>query len=190
MQYGNGKFLATTDSAGVIISSDDGINWSTHQTGYWGGIDDIAYGNGIYMVTSAGSGPAYYSSDLENWTQVGFGNLPSNNDNVYFHDGLFYFGGSQFYDKEGEISNYGITTTADGVTFNKIEIPGENEISDIIFANGQFVTVGRNIEIMTSPDGVNWTVRPTGLDTETLEDRSLISISYVNNLYVATCLSW
>lgn len=185
LQYGNGKFLGTTDSGGVILSSDDGINWSSHFTGYWGGIDDIAYGNGIYITTTAGSGPAYYSSDLENWTEIPSNQLPSNNDNVYFHDGLFYFGGSQFKNNEGEILTYGITTTADGITLNNVEIPGDNEIADIIFANGQFMSVGRSLEIMTSPDGVNWTVRPTGITLEG-NGKNLLAVRYWNSLYVVS----
>ncbi|QXD26431.1 hypothetical protein F7C95_16380 [Opitutia bacterium ISCC 51] len=115
----NGKFIGATERAGVIISSDDGINWSSHLTGHSGSTFGIAYGNGIYVIFSYANGTAHFSSDLENWTEISSHNLPSNTGNVYFHDGLFYFMGAQHDD------NPGIVTTADGVTFNEVATPGE-----------------------------------------------------------------
>lgn len=177
---GNGKFLAATERAGIILSSDDGINWESHQTGWWGSINDIAYGNGLYCAVSAGSGSVFFSSDLTHWTEVFSYNFPSNCDNVYFHDGLFYFGGNQFGDDSG------IHTTSDGVSFNELVTPGEDEVRDIIFANNQFVAVGDNLEVMTSPDGVAWTLQTVDVGIgETELGRGLLSIRYLNSLYVA-----
>ena len=177
LKHVNGKFVATTENAGVIISSDDGITWSSHITGHSGSTYGIAYGNGIYMISSYANGPAYYSSDLESWTEISSNNLPSNTGNVYFHDGLFYFMGAQHSD------NPGFVTTADGVTFNEVATPGESGITDLVFANNQFVSVGNDLEIMTSPDGVTWTVRPTGASIEGL-GQGLLSVRYINSLYV------
>jgi hypothetical protein len=41
LQYGNGKFLAATERAGIILSSDDGITWESHKTGWRGSINDL-----------------------------------------------------------------------------------------------------------------------------------------------------
>jgi photosystem II stability/assembly factor-like uncharacterized protein len=177
LQYGNGKFLAATERAGIILSSDDGITWESHKTGWRGSINDLAYGNGLYCAVSSGSGSVFFSSDLTNWTEVLSNSFPSNNDNVYFHNGLFYFGGNQFGDSAG------IVTTPDGVNFTEVPTPGEDEIRDMVFANNQFVAVGDGLEIMTSPNGVNWTLRPTGLVIENFGD-GLLNIRYVNSLYV------
>lgn len=185
LKYGNGKFLGTVDSGGLVLSSDDGISWEAHETGWTRGIDDIAYGNEIYMATSAGSGPAFFSSDLENWTQISSSSLPANNDNVYFHNGVFYFGGVQFKNNEGVITAYGITTTTDGVNFSNVEIPSEKTVRDIRFANNQFVSVGDSLEIMTSPNGTDWTVQTVdvGIPDGDL-GQGLLHVNYLNSMYV------
>ena len=179
LKFENGKFFATVDGSSQLLSSDDGVTWELHETGHTGGLKDVAYGNGVYMVTSAGSGPAFVSPDLENWTSIFSSNLPSNNDNVYFHNGLFYFGGAQWED------NPGISTTVDGTSFTEVATPGESTIRDIVFANNQFVAIGDNLEIMTSPDGVTWTVQTVdvGIDPETLAG-GLLHINYLNSMYV------
>ena len=133
--YGNGKFLAATDRGGILLSSDDGITWNSHDTTYANALNDVAYGNGLYCVATGGSGPAFFSSDLANWSMVSSSILPSNSDNVYFANGLFFMGGAPFG------NNPGIVTTADGVTFNNPTTPQESTIRDIIFANGLYVTV-------------------------------------------------
>ena len=173
------------DVGGLVLSSDDGVSLESHETGWTGTIDDIAYGNGIYIAASGGSGPAFLSSDLENWTQIGSSNLPANSDNVYFHNGVFYFGGVQFKNNEGVITAYGITTTTDGVNFTNVEIPGESTVRDILFANNQFVSVGDNLEIMTSPNGTDWTVQTVdvGIPDGNLGE-GLLHVNYLNAMYV------
>ncbi len=177
LEYANGKFLATTDRNGVVISSDDGMTWQTHKTPHPNSLADIAYGNGLYCVTTSGSGSVFFSTDLTNWTTVFSSKVPSNNDNVYFHNGLFFFGGAQFG------ANDAIVTSSDGVAFNSLEVPGEDTVRDIVFANNQYVAVGDNLQILTSPDGVNWTLRPTGADIEGL-GQGLLSVRYLNSLFV------
>lgn len=179
LQYGNGKFLAATEGGGIILSSDDGITWESHKTGWRGSINDIAYGNGLYCAVSGGSGSVFFSADLTNWTEVLSNSFPSNSDNVYFHNGLFYFGGNQFG------GSAGIVTTSDGVNFTEVPTPGEDEIRDMVFANNQFVSVGDGLEIMTSPDGVNWTLQTVDVGIgETDLGRGLLSVRYLNSLYV------
>ncbi|MGK0240237.1 MAG: hypothetical protein ACI92G_003722, partial [Candidatus Pelagisphaera sp.] len=171
------KFLAPTDRGGILLSSDDGVSWVTHDTTYANSLNDVAYGNGLYCVATAGSGPVYFSSDLENWDMVSSSVLPSNSDNVYFANGLFFFGGAHFGNSPG------IVTTADGITFNNPTTPGQHTIRDIIFANDLYVTVGDGLEIMTSPDGITWTLRPTGAPIEGLGE-GLLNIRYFNGLFV------
>ncbi|MGK0240269.1 MAG: energy-converting hydrogenase Eha subunit F, partial [Candidatus Pelagisphaera sp.] len=48
LQYENGKFLAPTDRGGILLSSDDGVSWVTHDTTYANSLNDVAYGNGLY----------------------------------------------------------------------------------------------------------------------------------------------
>ena len=77
LSYGNGKFLATTDRGGILLSSEDGINWEILETPHPNSLEEITYGNGLYCAASSGSGPVYFSPDLINWTTVTSNNLPS-----------------------------------------------------------------------------------------------------------------
>lgn len=58
LKHANGKFLATTDRSGILLSSDDGTTWITHKTPHTNSLQDVAYGNGMYFIASSGSGPA------------------------------------------------------------------------------------------------------------------------------------
>lgn len=181
LSYGNGKFLATTERGGIVLSSEDGINWEVHNTPHPNSLEEITYGNGLYCAASSGSGPVYFSSDLANWTTVSSNNLPTNNDNVYFNNdnGLFYFGGGSFG------SNPGIVTSSDGVTFNHVPTPAESTIRDFIFANNLFVTVGDNLEIMTSANGTDWTLQTVDVDIPDGDlGEGLLNIRYHNSLYI------
>ena len=179
LKHENGKFLATTDRNGILLSSDDGTSWVTHKTPYPNSLQDVTFGNGIYVVTSSGSGPAYFSSDLTNWTEIGSNLLPSNNDNVYFYDGLFYFGGQMANNKTG------LHTTSNGVDFTQIDTPAQSQIEDIIFANNQFVTIGNDLEVMTSPNGTDWTVQTVSVAIPDGDlGEGLINIQYLNSLYI------
>ena len=52
-------------------------------------------------------------------------------------------------------------------------------LNKIIFANNQFIVVGSEGIILTSPDGITWTQRTSGINT------NLLSITFGNNLFVA-----
>jgi hypothetical protein len=58
-------------------------------------------------------------------------------------------------------------------------LPQGNELSSITNGNGQYVTVGRNGTILTSLNGITWSLRSSGTTSW------LYSITYGNNQYVA-----
>ncbi len=49
-----------------------------------------------------------------------------------------------------------ILTSSDGDNWTKVSSGVFNWLSDIIYANNQFVAVGTYGEVITSPDGVTW----------------------------------
>ncbi|MDG2167672.1 MAG: hypothetical protein P8L44_07070 [Opitutales bacterium] len=135
-----------------MISSDDGITWNRHNTGIreilTGEVkfSDAAYGNGLYVIITDLQGYVLVSPDLEDWTITRPQDLNNGFSSVYFHDGLFYFGGDG-----------AIVASADGVNFTTIETPGFERVRSIIYADEQFVAVGDDALIITSPDGITWT---------------------------------
>ncbi len=66
--YGNGIFAATTNQ-GKILTSADGLTWSsqTVASGTW--LVSIAYGNGKWVAVGAG-GTILVSSDLKTWVNA------------------------------------------------------------------------------------------------------------------------
>lgn len=57
--------------------------------------------------------------------------------------------------------------------------PLSNSLQGVVFGGGQFVAVGEYGTILTSPDGIDWTVRESGI-RETLD-----GVAYGGGLYVA-----
>ncbi|MCD1261707.1 S-layer homology domain-containing protein [Paenibacillus athensensis] len=114
--------------------------------------------------------PAYASADsspLGGWTARTSGST----DTIYgiaYGNGLFVAGGDR------------IITSADGVTWNTVTSPpGFSFIASMIYGNGLFVGVGWSGNLMTSPDGSNWTMQASGTSGVVRD------VVYANNLYVA-----
>ena len=58
-------------------------------------------------------------------------------------------------------------------------LPQGNTLEAIAYGNGTFVAVGDSGTILTSPDGVTWTIRSSGTSN------SLYGVTYGNNTFVA-----
>ncbi len=83
--YGNGRWVGlcyvTTDTYNVVVSTDNGLNWTGHtapEDNAWG---SVAYGNGYFVARSdGGTNRLMYSTNGINWTLV---NIGTNTDNVW-----------------------------------------------------------------------------------------------------------
>ena len=60
-----------------------------------------------------------------------------------------------------------------------LRVPGINNLNGVAYGNGTFVAVGSNGTILTSRDGVSWTVRTSGTAN------TLYDVTYGNGLFVA-----
>lgn len=96
----------------------------------------------------------------------------------------------------GDINNKSFIVSTDGETWQPVSTPLDGYVvnwKDITYGNGLFVALARDIVfvveyytfIMTSPDGVNWTVRETPYDYEGMIQSTWTSITYGNGLFVA-----
>lgn len=77
--YGNGRFVFTS-FGGKIISSTDGINWTTRATGQ-GSLFNTVYTGSLFFTRNTGSNSTsyLYSSDGETWST---GNLPAGSEST------------------------------------------------------------------------------------------------------------
>ena len=164
--YGNGKFVAISDS---IITSSDGINWTTTNSNFSGA--SVTYGGGKFVVISYNS--ATTSTDGITWTTPQA--LPPGSWKS------IAYGKSKYV----AVQYNSITTSSDGVTWtNPVTVTGTSAWGSVAFGNNTFVATSGQ-DVITSPDGVTWISR-----TATLSGSSTYSVNYVNNLFFIMYLGY
>ena len=149
--FGGGLWLAV-GSNGVVLTSPDGVNWTSQTSGTTQGLRGAAYGSARFVVVGS-SGTILTSPDGVAWTTRTSGVT----NNLY---GVV-FSGSQFV----AVGVDGLVLTSpDGTAWTRrITSPtGGNlpfALLGITYANGLFVVAGSEGAILTSPDGITWNQR-------------------------------
>jgi hypothetical protein len=194
--WGNGRFVAVGFS-GIAAYSDDGVTWTNVQIPILGTsngcIYGIAYGNGKFVAVGYTEiykrGAIAYSTDGITFTYVP--QLPGEFGKfiikaVAYGSGKFVAG-----------DNYGrMAYSADGITWTEVtdnsawlvnngwEPPYNTaSINSIAYGNNMFVATGNHIKLVTSADGVTWTIIETGIfDIE--EDYFIFPAAYYNNMFL------
>jgi hypothetical protein len=145
--YGNGRFVAVSNSFKKLMTSTDGITWTfpfnaVADAGRW---FSVAYGNGRFVAV--GQGNVMTSTDGETWTA---GSLPAN-------AGQFWqevtYGNGLFVAVSGDGTVQVITST-DGITWASQTKASANFWTSVTYGTGKFVAVsvtGSNNRVMTSP---------------------------------------
>lgn len=166
--YGNGTFVAVSDS-GQVMTSTDGAVWTAQTPAASNSWIGVAYGNGLfvaiaytgtYRVMTSPDGVTWTSQfvDAKSWSGITYGN------------GVFAAVSADGY----------IYTSYDGDQWTArstgFDADGWNAVT---YGNGTFVAVGNSSSVATSPDGFTWTAR-TGVNTNTW-----LSVTYGNGLFVA-----
>ena len=139
----NGRFF----SLGFTIeTSVDGASWTRVAEGFHYLLQSIAHGNGIYVAVGF-KGDMATSPDGQTWTRAlrGLADL----------GGIAH--GNDRYVVVGEEEAW---TSTDGETWSSIDGPVAEDPAAITFANGTFVVVGGDGELLTSKDGTKWTRIP------------------------------
>ena len=169
--YGAKGYLAV-GTAGAVLTSSNGSNWSTQRisasgTSFSGA---VAYGNGVYVTAATiypnepytqGGPVAYCSTDGINWS----GALPLHHavNGITFANHIFVAVGGGAVDTSADGTNW-TTQVYFGTTLNTVG-----------FWNGLFVAGGTGV--FTSSDGTNWNSINSSLE--------LTSLAYGNLGYVA-----
>lgn len=137
----------------------------------------IAYGNGKFVAVSNGSTSIMHSSDGVTWTSATVGSFGLSD--VVYANGKFVAVGAEFSGID-LVTNVQVSTN--GVTWTRYT-PFSNAISPkaITYGNGLFVAVanGGGNRVMTSPDGVSWTLRNAASNI------NWQSVAFGNNTFVA-----
>ncbi len=177
--YGNGLYVAVANSGtgNRVMTSPDGINWTSRTSASDNNWSSVTYGNGVFVAVADG-GPVtanlvMTSPDGINWTS----RSASSNawKSVTYGNGLFV-----------AVSSSGTTarvmTSSNGIAWTNRTASSNNNWSGVTYGNGQFVAVantGATNRVMTSTDGITWTGRSAAAASDWK------SITYGNGLYVA-----
>lgn len=198
-------FIVTT---GTLTNIKDGVSWILGESAADNNWTGVAYGNGVFVaVADTGVGNrAMVSSDGYNWT---IGKSPSllvttmavagealdMTINTYYPD-RFADGdviGVTLDSEDIHWTTVNGTPTATTITLasaltgavavdNEILTTIDNEWNSVAYGGGTFVAVantGTGNRVMTSSDGVTWTIRTSAADN------NWISVTYGSSLFVA-----
>jgi hypothetical protein len=149
-------FVALASNQGVngqIITSPDGIEWTSKYKSDTTAYTSLVFGNGKYVLGSREGNPTLWSTDLVNWI--------SSTNTPYVYDNFLGYGAGHFIlmPKSTNGNRYiyvdGINWIAD-TTINNIR---DTTLTSMCYANGLVVLAGSvaatRTRIITSVDGIN-----------------------------------
>jgi Fibronectin type III domain len=162
--YGDGKFVAVSfNGAGIdqVMSSTDGINWTTQSDGLAAGQDwrYMIFADGLFVAVSAypnstNGDQVMTSPDGVNWTYRS--TPPGLWSSVAYGDGTFVVVGN------AQASDPIVMTSSDGVTWTAQSTPDNTtQLNSVAFGDGTFVAAAYQVgtlgyQVMTSNNGVDW----------------------------------
>lgn len=174
VNYLNGRWIIA-DEKGTLSTSPDGAAWSTVTTPYGKGITDLTLYNGLYAGLGVDGRTLLLSGDLVNWERTRPAGFPNNpNGFLEAFDYLYVVGWSG-----------GLSRTQDLVTWEALDTGDLDRAEGIAFNGTRMVLVGASGEVMTSTDGVSWTLRQAGIPGVEGLANSFLSVHWVDNQFIA-----
>lgn len=153
-------------SVGEVKTSIDGLNWVTQNIPTTTRLRSIIKGNNLYVAVG-NNGTIITSANTTSWTKRTISGVTNGFNDVMYNDNL--------YVAVGEAGT--IATSTNGTSWTKRTAPNSQTLESIIYANNQYIVVGR-YTILTSLDGITWTEVYNG-------DVILYDIIYFDNKYIA-----
>jgi|GEM_PF-4532393 len=179
VKYLNGQFIAVgysgNTSSSLIMTSTDGVNWTSRSSPINVPLASVTYGNGLYVVVSSSYDIALTSTDGITWSSTSLQQYASWR-SVTYGNGVFVAVSSE--------SNYRIMRSTDGTNWSIISPLENNSWWSVTYGEGLFVAVASSGDhrVMTSTDGENWTLRKASSSLYWNE------VEYVDGLFVATAI--
>jgi hypothetical protein len=132
--YGNGLFVAVSESGDRVMTSPDGINWTARSAA---GDDDswrsVTYGNGLFVAAGVSGDRVMTSPDGINWTA----RSAAGDDDLWYS--ITY--GNGLFVAVGQGSDF-VITSPDGINWTARSAAGDNDgWYGVTYGNGRFVAV-------------------------------------------------
>jgi hypothetical protein len=195
--YGNGLYVAVggsvTYAAGVILTSPDGITWTVLPDSSALGVSlngviyannqFVAVGNNAVMTSATGAASTW---NLLPTQSSGITGPTVDLYNVAYGNSLFITVGTYNTSTSSQEITYNglIATSSNGSIWNILPYTS-NYLSGVTYGGGQFVAVGREGSILTSPDGTTWTTQTAAPIANSTLTPFLISVIYTGSQFVA-----
>jgi len=185
--YGGGKFVIAGNagsSAGLLLSSEDGVTWTQRTYGSTRPMVGIAYGNGSF-VAIGWSGTVAVSTNAENWTTFSLSNTTALNLTAITHgNGRFVIVGDLLGGGNRRATSYAST---DGLTWTNWLAETNSRLRDVTFGGDRFVAAADNSytrydpnhALLVSSNGVDWSPRSAAPYVD------VSAITYGNGQFVA-----
>lgn len=152
------------DASGTrVMTSPDGITWTLRNTGaFAGSLNEGAAGADKVIIVGSGNG-GLMTVDGINYTAI---TLPQ----AIQHFGIAYSPVEDIFVAVAQQGANRIFWSQDGTTWNTVTAPVLNNWSNITWSDtlGLFIAVASNgtgNQVMTSPDGLAWTIQTTPTPT-------------------------
>ncbi len=155
LAVGSGSMFVAVGSNG-IVSSPDGITWTSRTNPSGQALTSVTYGGGIWVAVGGGSA-IISSPDGITWTNrtpTGMGTI--NYNAVAYGAGRFYANANYITEAGGYGGGW---VSSDGITWRPAGHVSNNSFpialnQNLIFAGGQFISQAQNAYLATSPDGL------------------------------------
>lgn len=176
----NGQFVMG-GLRGTLLTSPDGLNWTTRRVPTNANLYGIAFNNGQYVLVG-GSAGLFTSPDLALWTPRQPGGLvPLDNTNPLI--GLAHGAGRYVVTTNATVPTGVTLVSTDGVTWTQGNLGAAENASSVAFLNGKFFATTNSGKIFSSADGLTWTGVTTPVTTQ------LLRVSFGAGRYVAVGVS-
>ncbi len=180
--FRNGRFIAAGAGGTILTSDDAGFSWQPRTSGINGSLSVVGQNDQTVVITG---GPAEYitSADGINWTNHASGSTRSLLDVAYGHGTFVAVGGlPPTFAPSIEPS---LLTSPDGIIWTAQLLATNANFYGVSFVNDRFIAVGDSGLIMTSLDGIAWTVQTTSGRNRTSDIYPLGGVAFGNGTYVA-----
>ena len=159
--FGDGRFIASRGNGTFLISSN-GLNWANpFPESLPLFFRDLKHLNGTFV--GVGGSQIAFSTDGTVWTNIAVlsnTNIGFNLLSICYGNGRYVAGGDY---RTVWISTDGLTWTNPAPELN--DVPYDSEVA-VAYGNGVFVgAAGYQGDILTSPDGLNWTLQQLATNT-------------------------
>ena len=133
---------------GFIGTSTDTINWTSRVVPSTGRLVTAKFLNGIFFI-GGGAGNLLTSTDGINWTLRSQGLVASVHD-IAFGNGVYL-----------TVGNSGCLRSTDGINWTAVN-PGVGQLERITFSEGSFYFTDRVGVVITTTDGLSFSIVPVG----------------------------